>query len=199
MENFNINTITIFISVITSAFVLFDKIVFTFSTFHSKHRIKELDEQIEIAKKHGLHLNKNLIDMLESGIFQSIFGFWINHWKIKLYTDYYYKNQLTPIMLKLLYKLGYLLIDNTNKVLVTQISKMHKIKFYLNTTLAIIFCLMFTASIVYAIFTPSEPNIFLQLVNVSLGILFIVLSGIIFTHYVSPYRWAVNIQKKNPK
>ena len=107
--------------------------VFTFfSIFHSKHRIKQLDEQIEIAKKNNLPINKNLTEMLESLLFQSSFGFWINHWKIKFYIDYYNQNKLTPIMLKLLNKRNYLLIDSTNKILITQITKTHKLMYYFN-------------------------------------------------------------------
>lgn len=199
MENFNIESITIFIGILTNAFLLFGQFVSIISIFHSKHRIKELDEQIEIAKKNNLPINKNLTEMLESLLFQSSFGFWINHWKIKFYTDYYNQNKLTPIMLKLLNKRNYLLIDSTNKILITQITKTHKLMYYFYLIVAILLCLIFIGSISYSIFTPAKPNNFLALIFVSTGFLSLISSGIILTRYISPYNWAIDIRKRETK
>lgn len=101
-------------------------------------------------------------------------------------------------MLKLLHKRNYL-IETSKKSIDTQISKIHKIKYPFNTGCGIISGLIYMASIAYAIFTPAEPNNFLPLLFVFIGLLFLVLSGIIFTHYVSPYHWAIQIQKKETK
>ena len=58
MEKFNINLIE-----------LLGKIISIFLPLHPKHKPKELDEHVKIAKEHKLCTKKSLIDSLESSQF----------------------------------------------------------------------------------------------------------------------------------
>lgn len=198
MEFLNLNTTAIIINQLTGIIVLLGKIIPLFSIFHSKHRIKELKNQINLANKYDLPVNTILSDTLDSLLFKIIFGFWINHKETKKkYYDYFYLHNLTPLMLKSLYNRGYLLIEN-NKI-VTHISITHKIKFYLFYVLAIVFFLIFIAIHIFAIFIPVEANNYAPLILVIIGLLFLILSIATITVYISPYNWAKANKKKETK
>ncbi|WP_433896560.1 hypothetical protein [Sphingobacterium mizutaii] len=199
MENLNINILAVLISISLGIAELINFLISAFSNFHIKHKINELAPIVEISEKTKSPNKNSYVNKMKEYLFLYLYKFSIRHDEIPVYTNYIIRNKLTPTQSKLLFKRKYFVIDKSKKSIRTIVSKPHKRYNLYNLIRGTFFCLLYMASISYAIFTPVEPNNYLPFFFVFVGFLFLVLSGIIFTHYVSPYNWAMAIQKNETK